>query len=190
MDTARFANERLVLRALEADDAEALQAYLNDPALIGRRCIPWRMPDITPLARRQIEEILDSWAKEKKAFTLGIEMRETGELVGHAGCFWGWDTHCPGISIAVAAAHQRRGIGSDVLDLFLKYLFEKTPAHNVNGWIASWNEAGLAFARKHGFTESGRVPRGGIRDGTYYEEVMVDILKREWMVAGGDSDGA
>jgi RimJ/RimL family protein N-acetyltransferase len=190
MGTARFASERLSLRALEADDVEALQAYLNEPAMIGRRYIPWAVRDAVPLSRRQIEEILDSWAKEKKAFTLGIELRETGELVGHAGCSWGWDTHCPGVSVVVAAAHQRTGIGSDTLSLLLKYLLDDTPAHNVNSWIASWNEAGLAFARKHGFTESGRIPRGGIRDGAYYEEVMVDILKREWTAAGGDRDAA
>ena len=190
MDTTRFASERLSLRALEAEDVDALQAHLNDPALIGRRCIPWRMRDIAPLSRRQIEEIIESWAQEKKAFTLGIEMRDSGKLVGHAGCSWGWDTHCPGISVVVAAAHQRNGIGSEVLHLLLTYLFENTPAHNVNGWAASWNEAGLAFARKHGFTESGRIPRGGIRDDAYYEEVMVDILKREWMAAGGDCDAA
>lgn len=190
MGTGRFANERLALRALEADDVEAMHAYLNEPAMIGRRCIPWAMRDTAPLSRRQVAEIIESWSKEKKAFTLGIEPRATGELVGHAQCFWGWDAHCPTVSVTVAAAHQRNGIGSDVLRLLLEYLFGNTPAHNVNGWVAGWNDPGLAFARTQGFAESGRVPRGGIRDGAYYEEVMVDILKREWIGEGGGSDGA
>ena len=190
MREEHFRTERVALRALESTDAGALQTYLNDPALLGRRYIPWGMADIAPLSLSRVEEILDSWAKEKKALTLGIELRETGELVGHTGWYWGWDTHCPSVWIAVATDHQRVGIGSDVLLLLLTHLFENTPAHNVNGWIAGWNDAGLAFARAHGFIETGRIPRCGIRDGAYYQEVMVDILKPEWLTERGRSYGA
>jgi ribosomal-protein-alanine N-acetyltransferase len=167
-----------------------LQAYLNAPSMIGRRYIPWRIPDVSPLSRARTEEVLASWAKEEKAFTLGIVVRATDELIGHAGCHWGWDTHCPMVWVVVAPAHQRKGLGSEALDLLLAHLFEDTPAHNVNGWVASWNEPGLAFAAHCGFTETGRIPRGGIRNGAYYEEVMVDVLRHEWLVAKGDSNGA
>ena len=180
----------MALRALESADVEALQTYLNDPKMIGRRYIPWEMRDIAPLSRARVEEILDSWAAEKKALTLGIELRETGELIGHTGWSSSWDTHCPSVWIALAPERQRVGIGSDVLRLLLAHLFENTPAHNVNGWIAGWNDAGLAFARAHGFTETGCIPRGGIRDGAYYAEVMVDILKPEWLTERGRSRGA
>jgi RimJ/RimL family protein N-acetyltransferase len=187
MDGRRFSSGRVALRALNASDADALLDCLNDPALIGRRCIPWGKRDVAPLSRKQVEEILDSWAKEKKSITLGIELQETGELVGHAGWFWGWDTHCPSVWVVVAPKRQRSGIGSEVLQILLRYLFGNTPAHNVNGWVSGWNEGGLAFARKHGFTESGRIPRGGIRDGVYYEDVMLDILKPEWPPLQGGS---
>jgi len=185
MQRERFAGERVLLRAIDESDVGALQAYLNKPSLAGRRWIPWSIRDVAPLSRKQVEEIVDLWAKEKKATTLGIELRASQELVGHAGWHWGWDTHCPTTWVVVAPDHQRRGIGSDALEILLSYLFEDTPAHNVNGWIASWNEEALAFARKHGFEVSGRVPRGGIRRGAYFDDVMVDILKPEWLARGG-----
>ena len=64
MSAAGFASERLSLRALESSDAEALQDYLNEPELIGRRYLPWRIPDVAPLSREQVEGILETWAKE------------------------------------------------------------------------------------------------------------------------------
>ncbi|MFC2078168.1 GNAT family N-acetyltransferase [Candidatus Bipolaricaulota bacterium] len=189
MGAAGFESKRFSLRALEKSDVEAVQAYLNEPALVGRRCIPWGIRDVAPLSRRQVEGILEKWASEKKGFTLGIELRETGELVGHAECNWHWDAHCPGIGIAVSPQHQREGIASEVVRLLLAHLFGDTPAHNVSGWVMSWNEAGLTFAKGLGFTESGRIPRSGIREGAYCEAVMVDMLKAEWLAAKGESNG-
>jgi len=183
----RFETKRLRLRAFEREDAAVLQAYLNEPSMIGRRCIPWGMKDEAPLSRTQVEEIIESWGKEKKSTTLAIVLREEGDLVGHAGWFWGWDTHCPAAWVAVAPSHQRTGIGSEVLGSLLEHLFLDTPAHNVSNWVSSWDEASLAFAASQGFKESGRVPRGGLRDGVYYDGVMIDILKREWQARGGGS---
>lgn len=190
MGTERLGNERLSLRAFESDDLAALHAYFNDPSLIGRRYMPWGIRDNAPMSRRDVEGILEAWAKVKKAFTLGIELRESGVLAGHAECNWRWDTHCPGVAVAVSPEHQRRRIGSEVVGLLLAYFFENTPAHNVSGWISSWNEPGLAFALALGFTESGRIPRGGIRDGVFYEEVMVDILKPEWAATESGSNAS
>jgi len=190
MTEGRFETSRTILRGLEAADAERLQAYLNAPTMIGCRYVPWRIPDIAPLSRTQVEGILEAWSKEKKGFALGITLRETGELVGHGECNWHWDTHCPGIGIAIAPDHQRRGLGSEVASRLIAHLFENTPAHNVSGWVASWNEAGLAFAKRLGFAESGRIPRSGIRDGTYVDAAMVDILRPEWAAAREGADGA
>ena len=188
MTAVRFANEFVRLRALESTDVDALHAYMGDERLFGCRYVPWGTRDIEPFSRGQVQKILDEWGKEKKAFTLGIEV--AGAIVGHAGCHWGWDTHCPSVWIVVAPESQRQGIGSGALDLLLTHLFENTPAHNVNGWIASWNKPALAFADAHGFLQSGRIPRGGLRNGSYFDEVMIDILKPEWLARREVSHGA
>jgi len=189
MSEERFRNGRVMLRALEVADVDALHAYLNEPALIGRRYVPWGTRDVAPLSRAQVQTIFEEWAKEKKAFTLGVETLD-GDLVGHAGCHWGWDTHCPSTWVVIAPDHQRQGFGTAVIDLLTSHLFENTPAHNISGWVSSWNEAGLAFARRLGFKESGRIPQSGLRNGAYYDEVMIDILKPEWRERKEASNGA
>jgi len=189
MTNLRFTSDRVRLRAPEPADVEAWQAFLNDERLFGRRYVPWGTRDVAPYSRAQVEAILEAWGQEKKALHLAIEA-PGHELVGHAGCHWGWDPHCPSAWVVVAPDHQRQGIGSAVLDLLLTRLFEDTPAHNVNGWIASWNASGLAFADEHGFARSGCVPWSGLRAGQPFDEIMIDILKPEWLARRGASHGA
>jgi RimJ/RimL family protein N-acetyltransferase len=180
-----FEDENVVLQPLERDDVEALQVYLNDPDLANRRYIPRTFPQTTPLSRCRVEAILDEWEKREKAFVLGVGLRKTEELIGHAECNWRWDAHCPSVSVVVAPRHQRNGHGSAVLQMLLEYVFQNTPAHNVNAWIADWNHSALAFAERHGFSKAGRVPRVGIRDGAYVDSIVVDVLRCEWSAKGG-----
>jgi RimJ/RimL family protein N-acetyltransferase len=190
MDAVRFRNDRVTLRALETTDVDALHGYLNHPALVGLRYLPWEFPDTTPLSRGQVTDILEAWKKKKKALTLGIELPGSEELVGHVSLSWGWDTHCPTLGVVVAPDHQCAGLGSAALHLVLGHLFGSTPAHNVSGGTSGWNEAGIAFALHHGFTVCGRVPRAGIRDGAWFEDVIVDILRPEWVAGREVSHGA
>jgi RimJ/RimL family protein N-acetyltransferase len=185
-----FEGERWVLRALEPTDAVALQAIWNEASILGRRYLPWGIPDIAPMSRAQVDAALEAWSKEKRAMTLGIALKSTGDLVGHAVCNWHWDPHCPWVSLVIASGQQRQGLGSEVLRTLLAHVFERTPAHTVHGGMAGWNVEGLAFALANGFTECGRVPRAGLRDGAYYDDIFVDLLRREWAVMGGEVDAA
>lgn len=180
-----FHGDAITLRPFEPSDVAALAFYLNHPDLSGRRYIPWGFPELAPLSHGQVEAITQKWAKTEAGLQLAVILRETEELVGHAGCDWEWDPHCPDVSLVIAPAHQQQGYGSEVLHLLLGYLFRNTVAHNVSGWIADWNRAGLQFAARHGFRECGRSRRAGVQQGRYFDMVVVDLLRPEWEPAGG-----
>jgi RimJ/RimL family protein N-acetyltransferase len=175
-----FQTEQLKLRSFEADDTLALQAYLNHPKLNGRRYIPQSFPEVLPLSTRQVEAIIEKWGGEESEAHLAIVTSDKQELIGHASLAWGWDPHVPWISVVIARPYQRQGHGSQVLGLLLDYLFENTPAHNVSSWMAEWNKAARAFAKKNGFQENGRSRQEGLFEGKYYDDILVDILRPEW----------
>ena len=175
-----FETERTVLRAFEPDDIAAVEDYLNDSDIVGRRYLPWTLRDGIPLSTSQVAGILDEWVKQKAGFALAVETKASGRLIGHAVCEWGWDPHCPSASVVIAPSQQRMRYGSEVLSLLLRFLFLETAAHTVTGWVASWNEPALRFAAARGLAEAGRMPRAGLRDGAYYEQVVFDLLRREW----------
>lgn len=177
---SRFSRDGILLRAFEPADVPTLHAYVNDPALAGRRYLPDGISDLAPISLRQVESVIERWQKEDEAWTLAIVDVASGTVVGHARADWEWDPHCPSTCVVVAPGHQRRGIGSVALAIAVDFLFEETPAHVVNGWASSWNEPALAFAVHSGFSEAGRRPRGGVHDGAYFSEVAFDLLRPEW----------
>ena len=180
-----FSTEDLVLRALEPEDIPELHAILNHPALQGRRYIPWKFPADLPLSKAQVDAVLKKWAEEEKGFRMGVILREEDRLIGHAGCSWRWDAHCPDLSLVIDPRYQRQGYGSQVLDLLLSYLYENTPAHNVGGDMADWNQGALAFALRHGFTQSGCMRHAGMHGGEPFDWLLVDILRHEWQLGRG-----
>jgi len=188
--TDPFRGPHLTLRAFEPEDAEALAGYLNHPDLIGRRQIPWRFSDVTPLSRRQIQAVLESWAGEEKGLPLAIVRAEDGRLIGHAECSWEWDPISAGLSVVIDPAFQRQGYGSEALSLLVRYLFEWTPANAVQCWITGWNEPALRFAARHGFQANGVMRWAGLRQGRPYDTVVADLLRAEWQGKGGTADAA
>ncbi|MCX6092247.1 MAG: GNAT family protein [Candidatus Bipolaricaulota bacterium] len=180
MSTFSFRNRGVALRAFEPADAPAFHAYLNDPALTGRRYLPDGFPDAVPLSIHQAEGVIAHWQKETESWTLAIVAAASGELLGHARTDWEWDPHCPSACAVVAPAHQRRGVGSAALAIALAFLFQETPAHVVSCWTASWNDPALSFMRRSGFHEAGRRPRGGVHAGVFYSDVAFDLLRPEW----------
>ena len=177
--------EALILRPFEPEDAPALQAYLNHPTLTGRRYLPWSSPDYPPLARQQVGKVIEKWSQTEEGLNLAVVQRDSSQLIGHAECSWEWDPHSPSVSVVIDPAYQRQGFGSQVLSLLLAYLYGYTPAHNVSCWIADWNRPALAFAAHHGFRECGRTRRAGIRQGAYFDVVVMDLLRPEWQQGGG-----
>lgn len=177
---SRFESERLILRPFGPADAPALQALLNHPELAGRRGLPWGFNEEAPLSQGQVEQILGKWGEGEEGMHLAVVQRESQELIGHAEVDWGWDPHASSLWLLIAPTHQRQGFGSDALRLLLDYIFEYTPAHNVTLWAADWNQAGLAFARKHGFQECGRFRRDSFHRGVYVDGVVFDMLRPEW----------
>lgn len=180
-----FQTERTYLRPFEPADLSALQTYLNHPELAGRRYIPWGFSEDLPLSAKQVEGIYNKWCEGENEFHLAVVSQDKQEVIGHTELDWGWDPHCPFVAVLIAPSHQRQGYGSEVLSLLMRHLFENTPAHNVHSWMADWNQAARRFAKEHGFLESGCSRHEGLRQGKYFDAILVDILRPEWQASQG-----
>ncbi|GAA3236366.1 GNAT family N-acetyltransferase [Dactylosporangium siamense] len=119
---------RLLLRPLGLDDVDALLAYRSRPDVC--RYVPFN-----PLSREAvIDRLAGPWAAtaltdEGQSLTLGIEVAETGKLVGEVMVFWRSREHCSGElgyavnpdfagrGYATEAARAALGLGFDELGL-------------------------------------------------------------------------
>jgi RimJ/RimL family protein N-acetyltransferase len=180
MASTPYENENIRFRPFKNEDLPVLEKYLNDPKLLGRRNVPWGMPEDQPLTTKQIEEILKKWSEKKKGLIFAIEKKIDQTLIGHIDCSWNWDPLHAGISVTIAPSYQRQSFGTQALQLMIDYFFNNLPALSINCWIAAWNTAGIEFAKKIGFFSCGRMRRAGIRNGKYYDYLIFDMLKEEW----------
>ena len=126
-------------------------------------------------------ELIEKWGQTENRVHLAIIFQEGDTLIGHASAYWGWDPHCPGVELVISPAYQRQGLGAETLSLLVQWLFDTMPAHNIGIEVADWNKHAQKFLLKHDFQESGRSRREGMREGKFYDLLLFDILRREWL---------
>ena len=180
MSSSPFETDLIRFRPFKKDDIELLDEYLNDPALIGRKNLPWGLSEYIPLSRPQIEEIHKKWLDKKKGLVLAIEEVSSSTFLGHINVDYGWDTLQPSISVTITPSQQKKNYGTAALQLGLKYVFNNLPAMQVNCWVSDRNTIGLQFAEKNGFKQCGRMRRVGFFKGNFYDILVFDMLKTEW----------
>lgn len=168
------------MRPFETTDAPALQNLLNQPELLGRRYLD---EDRHPVGLEQVADLLDKWIKSDREAHFAVSTGET--LLGFGLIDPSWEPLAPFVAVIIDPAQQRRGLGTEALDLLLQLVFGMSPALAAETWVDDWNDAGVAFANAYGFREAGRSRREGIRNGKYFAAVGLDLMRAEWEAGRG-----
>ena len=171
--------ERLVLRALRADDADAIFAYRTDPAIM--RYQGWE-PKSADEVRTFIAE-LDT-AKPFAPGTwyqLGIALRSTDELIGDCG------VHVPQtepdqaeFGITLAPAFHGQGYAAEAIRTMLRLAFDTLGKHRVFGSIDPRNTRSIALMHRTGFRQEAHFVESLRFKGEWVDDVVFAMLRREW----------
>jgi len=173
--------DRVRLRAVEPDDADALLAADEDGE--GSRS-GWRV--WPPRSRWEVEE----WIRQRAGddgdeVHLVVEAIDSKEVVGTlntqqcdpaAGTF--------GYGVTIWPWHRRQGYASDAVVIVLRYLFGERRYQKCTVGVLDTNDASVALHRALGFTEEGRLRRVHFRAGRYHDEIVfgmtVEEFERRW----------
>jgi RimJ/RimL family protein N-acetyltransferase len=171
--------ERLVLRALRADDADAMFAYRADPEIM--RYQSWE-PQSLDDVRAFIAGVSapepyapGTWRQ------LAIALRETRELIGDCGVHV--PQHAPEqaeLGITLAPAFHGRGYAAETIRALLRLAFETLGKHRVYGSIDPRNAASLALMRRTGFRQEAHFVESLRFKGAWADDVVFAMLAREW----------
>ncbi|CQR58720.1 GNAT family N-acetyltransferase [Paenibacillus riograndensis] len=111
-----------------------------------------------------------------------------GELCGYVGfgCPSGMESnrHVCEVNIAVHPKFQRMGIGGQLIEAIKSHAAENR-IRKLRLRVLSCNEPALAFYRKCGFVEEGRLREEFFLGGRYVDEVFMSC-----MLTGGKEDGS
>jgi RimJ/RimL family protein N-acetyltransferase len=169
---------RLRLRWMEAGDAEAHYAVFADPEVARYWSSgPWTALD---QSRDHIAATQAAYA-DGSGMRLGIELRESGALIGNASLhhFVDGSRRCE-LGYALARTHWGCGYASEALRALLAYGFTALDLNRVEADIDPRNTASARVLEKLGFRKEGFMPERWIVQGEPADTVFYGLLRRHW----------
>jgi RimJ/RimL family protein N-acetyltransferase len=158
-------------------DAEYLRLLDTSPA---RPVSPAEVKKKYEALEKEIEE-----SKDQFYFTIRLRSDDPDQndrLVGFARLFWIEWTHGAGqVVLGIGdPSDRRKGYGSEVLNLLLRYAFAELNLFRLSAQIPAYNPGALRLFQKAGFVEEVRRRQALNRDGRFWDLIHVGLLRDEW----------
>jgi RimJ/RimL family protein N-acetyltransferase len=172
--------ERLVLRAFEAGDLDAVHAMRSLPEVA--RWTYWE-PETREEAQASLERRIGFRAlrDEGDVLALAATLKATGELVGDVIMEWLSREHALAeIGFIVHPDHQGRGYATEMTLPFLRIAFEEAGLHRVIGRAEVRNRASARVMEKLGMRREAHLVENEWVKGEWQSELVYAILDREW----------
>ena len=168
---------KVYLNRITRADLPALTAQWQDPEFL-------RYVSRRPAMPYTLEDFEDWYKKmnDPNAPTFAIRALDDHALLGMTA-FKGlrWAARHTFFWIGISAPGQQgKGYGTDAVLVLLKYAFLELNLNCVALEAFSYNERALAMYRKIGFTQDGAMRALLYRDGAYYDQIVMSMLRSEW----------
>ncbi len=174
--------ERIYLRPLEPDDADLFaqfEAEETDVTIFSGGRVPH-----SPIAlRRLFSDAFKTIPPDTVAFAVCLNADDTliGQM-GVTGIDW-VHRHGETFSFLKPGEYRNRGFGTEAKHLLLEYAFEHIDLHVLTSWVFEQNERSAGALAKQGYKPAGRLKADGIKSGVYYDDLVFDVLRQDWIEA-------
>lgn len=167
-------NDKIRLRALEAEDLDLLFTVENNPQF-------WEVSNtLTPYSRQLLEKYLENShqdiyeAKQLRLVISGIDNNDTFGLIDLFD-FNPYHNRA-GIGILILQNYQHNGYASSALELFLRYTFDHLDMHQLYANIPVSNTNSLKLFEKLNFVNIG-IQKDWIKvKGKYQNVALLQII--------------
>jgi RimJ/RimL family protein N-acetyltransferase len=172
---------RLRLRPLREEDLPWLLAYHSSVDV--HRFLPIGTMDATTILNRIAT---GPWSRsaiesEGDAMVLGVELSETGELVGDVMLAWGDGANRGGeVGYVFNPAFGGQGYATEAVREVLRLAFEELGLHRVIARIDSRNERSLRLAVRIGMRPEAHLVQSWWHHDEWADEVHLALLASEW----------
>lgn len=170
--------ERLLLRQIQPEDAEALFATFSDEEVMefyGH--LPHRsLDDSRELIRQQ-----QAWYARREGIRWGITRRGYDTVIGSCG-FYLFDEsfHRAETGYELSRAFWSQGIMTEAMSAIITYAFTELNLHRIEAVVDDVNERSKGLLRKLGFTHEGTLRQHFYFRDRFWDEHYFGLLKDEW----------
>lgn len=170
--------DRLTLRGLGPDDAEALvSVYATPEATRYIEITPFELPE-------EAAALIDLWIDRQRAGTglrWGLFLRGCGTLAGTCGLSSiNLVDRGAEIGYDLAPAHWGRGLVPEAVRAVLRHAFLTLKLNRVQAFVVPEGAQSMRVLEKLGFQRDGVLREAGHWKGRYWDKVCFSLLRREW----------
>jgi RimJ/RimL family protein N-acetyltransferase len=177
-----LASDRLYLRPIEVEDGDLIAEIdaMEDETItnMGGRAAH------SPIAARiAIEKAYSSLPPGVVEFA--VCLRETDECIGFVGLVdIDWvNGSAETFSSLRPGEFRGKGYGTEAKHLLLEYAFDHLGLHVLTSWVWELNKRSAGALAKQGYRPAGRLKYDGIEQGVYYDDLVFDVLRDDWVAA-------
>lgn len=168
---------RTQLRPLERADIPTLRRWVNDPDVMLFMKRPFAVME------QEEETWFEKLSASKNIHAFGIVERGGSKLIGTIdihNIVWHQRTATSGTLLG-EKEFWGKGYGTEAKMLLLDFAFNALDLHGVLSRVMGHNERSLAYAKKCGYEEVGRLPNWMRRhDGERCDEVYLIVTQERW----------
>ena len=176
----KLEGKRVLLRPLEIKDAKSLQENINDPDIYKYTLTiphPYTNSDAEWWINHTQERI-----KQKKAYELGIALKETSEIIGGMGlCHIDAKRDSAEVGYWLGKKYWGKGITTEALELLMNFAFNELKLHRLYANTFIDNIGSQRVLEKSGFTREGRRKSAVKKDGKYYDDFLFGLVIDDYL---------
>ncbi|WP_128894982.1 GNAT family N-acetyltransferase [Longirhabdus pacifica] len=130
----------------------------------------------------------EKWYKENSSsndtYNFAIETLEDGKYIGGCGINGlDWKNSKATVGIFIGDKNYwSRGYGTDALKVLIRFIFEQMNINKVKLNVFSFNKRAIKSYEKCGFKTEGVMRQEMFRDGKYYDDIHMGLLREEWLL--------
>jgi RimJ/RimL family protein N-acetyltransferase len=169
---------RLVLRRHRPENLDTVRRWYQDPELSRLTRYNTR-----PMADEEVERYFTARLLSPGSVAYGIHERPGDRLIGLT-TFSALDADNGSVLFHITIGDRSRwgqGLGTEATGLMLWLAFERIGLHRVGLSVFAFNERAIRSYERSGFRVEGRLREAIARDGRYWDELQMGILRDEWL---------
>jgi RimJ/RimL family protein N-acetyltransferase len=136
-----------------------------------------------PMGHEEIERFFVSRLLAVDSLAYGIHERATDRLVGLT-TFSSLDPDNSSVLFHITIGERDawgHGYGTETAELMLAHAFDRIGLHRVGLSVFAFNERAIHAYEKAGFRLEGRLRDAIMRDGRFWDEIQMGVLRDEWL---------
>jgi [ribosomal protein S5]-alanine N-acetyltransferase len=179
MDLPEIETERLLLRRMRLDDAEAMFAYASDPEVT--RYIPWDTHRSIEDSESFLTFAIEGY--ERGDFGgWGVVLKDSGVFIGTCGLDAGYaPEHARAeLGYVLSREHWGKGLMPEAVRAVIRFGFGRIGLNRIEARCIAENTASARVMEKAGMTYEGTLREREFIKGAYRDMKLYSILGREY----------